>query len=485
MIDKWNEIIATYIRNLGKASVCAANETITRTNALIVVLDFICNMDEDEFDELKNDIYFFILAIDWKRAYIDEKIYSKITIINNRLNVYKRIKLVGLDQLEEIINDKQGVIIFGAGKYGIRMYQYFWAKKIPVTMMVGDAFANEISNLSIDVNVISEMDFEGNDGKIILIAAKSNYHLSMVASINERWKGDVFSISDKDFDRILQRDAFHSSYIISNLEILRKRIPPKTLTFIVDIVEHCNLNCQCCNHFSPLSDEYFMPFSEFSSDIRRLRNVMGEKISRVKIEGGEPLLHPEITRFILELRYVLPKCKIDLVTNGIMLEKMNEDFWNACLKSDVCIRPTKYPIKLDYEAMGNMVRDKGIQFAFFNDDKVQKTTFYEPLDLMGTQDKYESFHLCRKSNLGCADLKHGKLFACTFVANAHIFNKKFPEKQIKISDKDYINIYGNITEEDIFDFLCNPIPACRYCKVKEWIGGYPWATSSLEIQEWT
>ena len=38
------------------------------------------------------------------------------------------------------------------------------------------------------------------------------------------------------------------------------------IRFIVDIVDHCNLNCKGCGHFSPLASESFLDIETFEND---------------------------------------------------------------------------------------------------------------------------------------------------------------------------------------------------------------------------
>ena len=47
----------------------------------------------------------------------------------------------------------------------------------------------------------------------------------------------------------------------------------------IQIVNHCNLNCSGCNHFSPLADPYYMSLEEFEDNLKlvkaKLFNVSG------------------------------------------------------------------------------------------------------------------------------------------------------------------------------------------------------------------
>ena len=49
---------------------------------------------------------------------------------------------------------------------------------------------------------------------------------------------------------------------MSNL-ILYMLVTKDKIRFIVDIVDHCNLNCKCCGHFSPLAQKSFLDKETF------------------------------------------------------------------------------------------------------------------------------------------------------------------------------------------------------------------------------
>ena len=57
------------------------------------------------------------------------------------------------------------------------------------------------------------------------------------------------------------------------------------------IVDHCNLNCNCCNHFSPIADPWFIELKDFKNQLINLKNNV-LNIKNFLILGGEPALHP-------------------------------------------------------------------------------------------------------------------------------------------------------------------------------------------------
>ena len=65
----------------------------------------------------------------------------------------------------------------------------------------------------------------------------------------------------------------------------------------IDITNKCNLNCASCTHFSPLvKEEQSYAINEFENDIRRMFDLF--VINKIKLVGGEPLLHNDLFNFI-------------------------------------------------------------------------------------------------------------------------------------------------------------------------------------------
>ena len=85
------------------------------------------------------------------------------------------------------------------------------------------------------------------------------------------------------------------------------------------IVDHCNLNCAGCSHFSPLASEWYESLEDFRKDFTELANKTNTQVKTIRIMGGEPLLHPQVTDFLITARQLFPTSEIQLVTNGILL----------------------------------------------------------------------------------------------------------------------------------------------------------------------
>ena len=272
---------------------------------------------------------------------------------------------------------------------------------------------------------------------------------------------------------------------LENIDLLKRLIPNPYLRFSIDIVDHCNLNCKGCDHFCPISDKTFLLIEQYEKDIRQLAKICdsGKLIKLICIEGGEPLLHPDVNKFMEITRKYCPTAKINLMTNAILLPQMNEEFYAACGKYNVTIAITKYPIKIDFEKIHEKAQKYNAEIFYFNDfDKKDKTSWKIPLDIEGKQDASGNFLRCYMAN-HCITLRDSKLYTCSTRAYAHKFNKYFNQNLI-LSEYDGISIYDVNSFNDLTKFLASPIPFCRYCNIdgREDLGKFELSQKSMS--EW-
>jgi MoaA/NifB/PqqE/SkfB family radical SAM enzyme len=275
-------------------------------------------------------------------------------------------------------------------------------------------------------------------------------------------------------------------YRFSALKRLRKL---NLLQVGVNLTEHCNLNCSYCGAFSPLAKESFYSIEIFKKDCERLSQLTSGRILEFKLAGGEPLLHPGITDFLDIARSNFAEFRggggrIYIITNGLLLLKQPDSFWQCCNKNSIEISLTRYPIKLDFDKIVDKAKSHGVKLTYMYDtDKLKKNMHHLPLDLNGAQNIKKSFGICFFAN-DCIVLKDGRLCTCGLPAMIHNFNSYFG-KNIQVSENDFIDIYKAKNIDEILDFLCKPIPFCRYCDWKNIETRLDWRVSKKEISEWT
>lgn len=247
--------------------------------------------------------------------------------------------------------------------------------------------------------------------------------------------------------------------------------------FEVHLTEHCNLNCQSCFHFSCLAEEEYADINIFEKDFKRMSELSNGKIESFLLLGGEPLLHPELHSFFEISRKYFPKADIQLVTNGVLLPVQGEDFWIAMKKNNIILRPTKYPINLDYKKIEEKAREYNIRVHYFNDIKISSKI---PLNIDGKLNPRKTHKRCGCKT--CYILNKGKIYPCSTAGNIHHFIKFF-NLDIKNDEKNGIDIYKAKDIYEIDNFLKKRIPLCKHCRgvclmYKEW------AVTKKDINEW-
>jgi organic radical activating enzyme len=261
-------------------------------------------------------------------------------------------------------------------------------------------------------------------------------------------------------------------------------IPQQQLSyFVLNILDHCNLRCRGCDHFSAIAEERFVSLNDIKKDLVQMAKILNGDVARIGVMGGEPLLHPQLKEMLIYTRLFFPKTLIQLVTNGLLLLRQDEEFWRICREKNIVIVNTKYPINLDYEAIKETVAKHGVVFEHYQDTgESTKTSYKIPLDIEGHQDHRKSFVECFHAN-ACPLLMEGKLYSCTVAPNVRHFNKRFGT-HMELGDGDSLDIYSVKKASELLNFLSRPKPFCRYCNVSNRSYGHKWERSKQEISEW-
>lgn len=262
-----------------------------------------------------------------------------------------------------------------------------------------------------------------------------------------------------------------------------KKIKRNKLTFEIHISDDCNLNCKGCYHFAPLAKKgSIYNIDQFEKDLRRIYSVFGKDIEWVHLLGGEPLLNVNVNSYIEIARDCLPEIQITLITNGILLMKMPDSFFEVCKKNDVLIDLTIYPIDLNYERIQKYVAEKGCKLRVFGDKSGDKGMRNTSLNKTSKTSAKKNFLRCRTAGI-CNSIKDGKIYYCSIPAYICIFNKYFNENFD--NSEDGIDIH-NHTATEILDFLRSPHNFCKYCDLKyKRENKVRWDFSFRKISEWT
>lgn len=283
-----------------------------------------------------------------------------------------------------------------------------------------------------------------------------------------------------------KRKGENTEFLITKMrnQLLRFVPRPYMEYLIFNILDHCNLNCKGCDHFACVADPYTVPYETVHNDIKRMAEIFHhDYIAQIAVMGGEPLLHPELLEILQDVRENFPHAIIRLTTNGLFLLKQDEAFWRTCRDYRITIVNTKYPINLDYGQIKRKCADENVRFAFFEGtgDETVKTMSKKTISLDGIEDPVKSFAECNISNYGNFVME-GKFYGCPFCPQSYrIFNKKFGQ-HLRLTQKDYLDIYKVNDMQEVFEFAARPKPYCRYCS--DLVRWFEWEQSKKDISEW-
>ena len=258
-------------------------------------------------------------------------------------------------------------------------------------------------------------------------------------------------------------------------------------TLDVDIVSHCNLNCAACCHFSPAAEPSYLALDSYRRDLEKLARIegVGQYFEAICLMGGEPLLHPELPAFIRTTHEILPQAQVRVVTNGLLLRSMPQEFWDAMVmpKTDLLITP--YPIGFDYVALAEHAASRGVDATlgggFSASDEQGGFFLRTPLDETGSQDPNESFSACPLGG-STMQLLDGCIYPCNRGALLGIVNARFGTAFThEENDRLELDRIGSVEEIDRFRRSARPM--CRYC-VSAIAERIDWRRSDVDRYEW-
>ena len=404
-----------------------------------------------------------------------------------------------MNELEEMVNfykDHDEIWIWGHDIEQRLFSKYFAMSHMPITGFLVPEVRKE-DRFKEPFPVINVIAFkEKNKRKFI----GNNKKIGVLITVDESRYSEAVSM--------LSYAGIHDFYFVSewNKRTIPYKMTPRTIDNFwleVNLADHCNLNCQCCDHFSPLASKTFLDFDQYVKDIKRLGELTDHKLGLMKLQGGEPLLNDQLIDYFRVTREEFPDTHICLFTDGILLLKWgmkegDQNIWEAVKKYEIEIRMTCYPIKFDMERLIQQIEAHGVAYHmdpppfkkgarvwFFSEIgaleyKGVKHSVKHPFDLKGKQDPYR-FISCYQFNESIV-LRDGKIYTCPMIPYVHFFNEYF-NQNLEVTDNDYIDIYKVNSYAEIAEFCSQRISFCRYCAV-QCRSSREWKQSDHSIEEW-
>lgn len=264
--------------------------------------------------------------------------------------------------------------------------------------------------------------------------------------------------------------------------VVAAKVPNRKLRFEFALAAHCNLNCAGCSHFSPLAQEEFPDFEESKRSFERLSQLFGGECEYIHLLGGEPLLNPRCEEYLRLARASFPKGDIYLVTNGLLLPKQPDRFYETCRDARTIIAVTPYPISLDINGIREKCATFGVEFQLFGEEETKPHFNRLLLDPSGSQDAVENYRRCPYSNV-CLFLYKGRMYPCGIGAHMRIFEEHFAAG-LELGEENSVDIFAVRNGFDLLYQLAKPVPMCRYCRCDRWNELSQWHPSQRKMEEW-
>lgn len=221
------------------------------------------------------------------------------------------------------------------------------------------------------------------------------------------------------------------------------------------VADHCNLNCKYCTHYSPLVQQpVYTEYERFAADLRQLKKYIAD-IGVIRILGGEPLLNPELDRFIGLTRELYPASIITVVTNGMLIDRLEPSLIEAMKKNMAFFHISFYPpLKEKVQEIQKFLYEQQIPYTI-----TAMITEFNKTQTMTPQPDEDFFYRCFQASCTC--LHEGKAAPCYAPFTTKYFNEAFG-KELPVDEG--IDLYDEtLTAPVLKAELLIPMERCRYC----------------------
>lgn len=224
----------------------------------------------------------------------------------------------------------------------------------------------------------------------------------------------------------------------------------------IDVVDHCNLACRACSHLSPIAPKALAEPLRVEADLKTLSVVL--RARRLKILGGEPLLHPRLGDVLAAVKRTQISEKIALITNGHLLDRLTDQCLlslDEIVVSDYVSAPTSQEV---IERAIARARKSSVALTINRFSQFREMFSARPA--LSPQLTKRIYRACRIAHVyGCLSVRDGVFYKCPQARVVHSFLRGSPSIDgIEITDADDFG-------ERLIAYLRDPEPmsACQNC----------------------
>lgn len=224
------------------------------------------------------------------------------------------------------------------------------------------------------------------------------------------------------------------------------------------IVDYCNLNCKACTHFSAIFPTEIPDLNKRCNGLEKLAKLFSH-IVILRIMEGEPLLNPELGKYIQRIRKILPQTEIALVTNGLLIPKIDIEILKCIKENNIIVHISGYqPTLKIIKTIINKLEKYKVEYVISDEVK----TFVKPLSLS----ENSIYKRCCSFN-DCTNIYEEKIARCPALMYIDKFNEVF---NTNLPNEGIMRIDDFSSGVELLKKLREEVPLCKHCveNIVEW-----------------
>lgn len=241
--------------------------------------------------------------------------------------------------------------------------------------------------------------------------------------------------------------------------------------FEMHLTHTCNLNCDYCSHYCNVGYPGDIDFGTG----REWLAAWSKRISpeQIRLLGGEPLLHPDLDKYILATKELFPRAKRTVTTNGILLDA-RKDLLPLMVATGTRLNISLHPVPPKWEEniraalrLLDIWEKKGLIATVHH----SHSDWFLPYrgsgrDILpfaeGKPD--QSFDaMCRTPEKRCLTLHEGKFWQCPQLAYLPLVIDKLTHKSAWEKYLAYKPLSVDASDEEFTKFLSRDTAFCDIC----------------------